>query len=171
MPLIKIDDGKVLLNGEDIPGLISNISVSSSIRFDNQDIDGKSSKRKVPLGFSDADITIQLELLTDDNGCTCYEKLANLDLIFRSKEKNNIKIFDIDNKHLNSRNVRKVVFSNFESSESNSDDIIYVTISFVEYEPAITKTETIKTLNSINKVQVNNYINPEPNKNLMVDIL
>ena len=174
MALLTITDGNISLNGESIPGLLSTVSVNTSIRFDEQDIDGKSSKKKVPLGWSDADITIQLELLTDDEGSTCYDKLAELDGIFRSKDKKKVKVFDIDNRHLNARNVRKVVFSNLESSESNNEDIIYASLSFIEYEPAVVKTENIKTISTSTQNTSNNTVNktnnPEPEKTLMVDL-
>ncbi|MDT3693144.1 MAG: hypothetical protein ROM03_01935 [Mucispirillum sp.] len=172
MPLLTISDDKILLNGNNIPGLLSTVSVNTSIRFDDQDIDGKSSKKKVPLGWSDADITIQLELITDDEGSSCYEKLAELDSIFRSKDKNKVKVFDIDNRHLNARNVRRVVFSNLESSENNMEDIIYASLSFIEYEPAITKTETVQTKSTLSSTsdKIDKKVNPEPEPTLMIDV-
>lgn len=172
MSVIKVDDGIISLDGKNLVGLLSNISIKTAVRFDEQDIDGKSSKKKVPLGWSDADIIIQLELTTDDESSSCYEKLAELDNIFRSKNKNKVKVFDIDNRHLNARNVRRVVFSNLESSENNMEDIIYASLSFIEYEPAITKTETIQTKSTLNSTsdKIDKKINPEPEATLMVDV-
>lgn len=169
MALLTFSDGIVKLDNKSLPGLISSQRVKASVRFDKQDLDGLSGKKKVPMGWSDADITITLDLTTEEDGSDCYEKLATLDKIFRTKDKDSVRVFDVNNKHLMARGVRQVVFSDLESSETNADDVIQITLQFTEYEPPITKNETAAAGITPNAVQKPDAANPKPDPSIMVD--
>lgn len=139
--LLTFEDGEVRLAGELVPGLFSTLRVSGKVRFDEQQVDGSSGKKKTPKGFEDCDITIGLFLETDGES-TCYDKLDTLNAMFRSVDtKANPKVLDVANRHLLARGIRQVVFSRLESAEDTYTDEIRATLSFVEHNPPIIRTE------------------------------
>ena len=107
--LLTFEDGVVRIDGEELPGLLSDLRVSGKVRFDEQSVDKASGKKKTPQGWEDADISLTLYLLTDEAG-TCYDKLAVLDGFFkRTDGRANPSIFTVANSHLLARGVRHVV--------------------------------------------------------------
>ena len=82
MKLLTFEDGIVRIDGEELPGILSDLRVSGQVRFDEQSVDKASGKKKTPQGWEDADISLSLYLLTDEAG-TCYDKLAVLEGFFK----------------------------------------------------------------------------------------
>ena len=75
--LLTFEDGVVRIDGEELPGILSDLRVSGKVRFDEQSVDKASGKKKTPQGWEDADISLTLYLTTDGAG-TCYDKLEYL---------------------------------------------------------------------------------------------
>lgn len=141
MASIVFENGIVSLDGKELPGILTSLRVSGKVRFDEQQVDGSSGNKKTPQGFEDADINLGLVLLTDDIS-TCYEKLEEINAVFRGLDsKANPKIYDVTNSHLSARGIRQVVFSDLSSSEDDRSDDMTVRLSFVEHNPPIIKTE------------------------------
>jgi hypothetical protein len=139
--MLVFDQGEVVLGGKRIDGILKSMSVGGAVRFDESQQDGASGKVKVPLGWNDADITITLELLTDDGG-TCYDRLSRLSAVFKGYDnKSNPKIYNVRNAHLLARGVHQVVFSGLDSDESDAEDVITAKLTFVEHNPPIRKVE------------------------------
>ena len=110
MKLLTFEDGIVRIDGEELPGILSDLRVSGQVRFDEQSVDKASGKKKTPQGWEDADISLSLYLLTDEAG-TCYDKLAVLEGFFKKTDgKANPSIFTVANSHLLARGIRRVVF-------------------------------------------------------------
>ena len=102
MKLLTFEDGIVRIDGEELPGILSDLRVSGRVRFDEQSVDKASGKKKTPQGWEDADISLTLYLLTDEAG-TCYDKLAVLDGFFkRTDGRANPSIFTVANSHFDS---------------------------------------------------------------------
>lgn len=141
MAVLSVEDGIVSLDGEELDGIVQYIKIDNKVRFDEAKVDGASGKKKTPQGFEDASISIDLLLLTDDNG-TCYDKLGVLNGIFLGIDDTaNPKIYTITNKHLLARGVREVVFSSLSSSENSRTDEISASLKFVEHNPPIIRLE------------------------------
>ncbi len=141
MKLLTFEDGIVRVNGEELPGILADMRVACAVRFDEQSVDKTSGKKKTPQGWEDADISLSLYLLTDDNG-SCYDKLDALNAVFRQTDgKANPAIFTVANRHLLARGIRQVVFSKLDSAESMQTDDIRATLSFVEHNPPIVRQE------------------------------
>ena len=68
MKLLTFEDGIVRIDGEELPGILSDLRVSGKVRFDEQSVDKASGKKKTPQGWEDADISLTLYLLTDEAG-------------------------------------------------------------------------------------------------------
>jgi len=135
------DDGTITLDREEIPAVLVRLQVSGAVVYDNATIDGLSGTNKKPIGYSDADITATMELLTDEYS-TCYEKLNKLNQIYAAVDDlANPKVYTIFNSHCASRNIHRVYFSGLDSSETDQDDVIEVVLKFVEHEPEIVKKE------------------------------
>jgi hypothetical protein len=166
--LLSFSDGVIKLDGAEIEGIVKSVSVSADVKLDEQKVDGLSGTKKVPVGWSDADITVTLELLTDD-AATCYERLQELNRLFKSTESaaSPKKKFEIANRHTAARGVRSVVFSKLDSSETSDDDVIAVTLQFIEYEPAVVPSEKAAAAGSGGSALQEE---PEPEASLMVDV-
>lgn len=144
MGLLTFEDGIVTLDGVELKGLLQSSKVKTSVRFDEAKVDGASGSKKTPAGFEDSEISITMLLLTDEDS-DCYEKLEELNNIFKGIDKNtNPKIFTVTNRHLLARGVREVVFANLESSENSTSDEISVSLQFTEHNPPVIKMEQAK---------------------------
>ena len=139
--LLTFEDGVVRIDGEELPGILSDLRVSGKVRFDEQSVDKASGKKKTPQGWEDADISLTLYLTTDGSG-TCYDKLESLNGWFKKTDgKANLSIFTVTNRHLLARGVRRVVFSRLDSAETTQTDEIRASLSFVEHNPPIVRQE------------------------------
>lgn len=143
MALLTWEDGVVKVDGQELPGELVDLSVDCRVKFDEQDVDGQSGKKRTPLGWEDAEVGLALCLTTEADGDDCYDKLAVINGIFRSHDAQaNPKIFRIDNRHLLARGVNELIFSGLSSGETEEDDTIIASLSFVENNPPVVKTET-----------------------------
>lgn len=144
------EDGEVKLGKDLLPGVFLDISIRGAVRFDQSHKDSQSGKAKVPLGFEDADITITMDLLCDELG-NCYSKLETINKVFRADSKANPKVYSVVNRHCNARGINKVLFSGFDSFESEREDVITVTLSFLEHLPAVIRREKRATAAKVGK--------------------
>jgi hypothetical protein len=166
MALLTFSDGIVKLNGEAIDGVLRSLTVAGEVKFSDQKRDGLSGTVKVPMGWSDSDISCALELITDNNK-SCYDRLSEINAIFRAREEQKPNIYDVSNRHLSARGIRRVVFSKLDSAESSDDDVITVTLSFTEYEPSVVNAEKGESTGAGGNSASSG---PTPEKSLMVDV-
>lgn len=135
------EDGVVRLGSETLPGLLQSQTVGCGVRFDEAKSDGLSGKKKTPMGWEDSEVTLELVLLSDENG-SCFDKLTSLNRTFRGYGKRaNPKILTVVNTHLRARGIDQVVFSSLGSKESNEEDVVLATLKFVEHAPPVTLAE------------------------------
>jgi hypothetical protein len=165
MALLTFSDGVVRLNGEALDGVLRNLTVGGELTFSEEKRDGLSGTVKVPMGWNDSDISCALDLITD-NKKSCYERLSEINAIFRAREEQKPNIYDVSNRHLSARGIRRVVFAKLDSSESSDDDVITVTLSFTEYEPSVVNAEKGGSA-GVSPASKNG---PTPEKSLMVDV-
>ena len=143
MALLTWEDGVVKIDGQELPGELVDLSIDCRVRFDEQEVDAQSGKKRTPMGWEDSEIGLSLCLTTDEYGDDCYDKLTVINGIFRSHDAQaNPKIFTVDNRHLLARGVNELIFSGLSSSETEDDDTIVASLSFVENNPPVVKTET-----------------------------
>ena len=139
--LLVFEDGQITLGGSLLPGVLRRLSIRGQVRFDEAEQDGLSGKVKVPMGWEDADVTAEVELLTDSTDC--YDKLAGLDATFRGYDNGgNPKVYDLVNRHTAARGIDQVVFAGLESSETDQDDVILAGLAFQEHKPAVVAVES-----------------------------
>lgn len=144
MGLLTFEDGIVSLDGIPLNAFLQGISIRASVRFDEAKVDGASGKKKTPQGFEDSEISVSMVLLTDMVS-DCYEKLEEINNIFKGTDKNaNPKIYTVTNRHMTSRGVREVVFYSLDSTETDSSDEILISLKFVEHNPPVIKMEESK---------------------------
>jgi len=135
------DDGTISLDREEIPAILTRMQIRNSVVFDRASVGSLSGENKTPMGFSDADVTVSMVLLTDEQA-TCYERLRQLNRVFTSVDDlANPRIYTIFNSHCDARNIHRVVFSGLESSETDQEDTIDVSLSFVEKQPRVVQKE------------------------------
>ncbi len=150
---LTIDHGEVRLGGTLVPGVFAGMDVADSVRFDEAGLDNISGKKKIPMGWKDSLLTLDLDLLTDDT--TCYEKLASLNAIFKGMDNNsNPKVYDIVNAHAAARGVEQVVFETLRSMEGSKDDVIRIMLDFVEHNPPTIPPEFRSSANNSSAPQL-----------------
>jgi len=71
---------------------------------------------------------------------TCYDKLKIIDGLFKGKTAHP-KVYEVTGRHLSARGIRQVVFDSLSSDESDQDDTIQATITFIEHNPPVIKRE------------------------------
>ena len=168
MALITWEDGVVKIDGRELPGHLLDLSVDCRVKFDEQDVDGQSGKKRTPLGWEDAEVGLALCLTTEDPGTDCYEKLEVINSIFRSHDAQaNPKIFNVDNRHLLARGVSELIFSGLSSTETEEDDTVVASLTFVENNPPVVKTETKVAKSAFEKAK-NKKDQAEAQKNVKV---
>ncbi len=142
MPLLTWEDGIIRIDGRDLPGDLVDLSVDNRVRFDEQSVDASSGKKRTPLGWEDIEVNATLRLSTEADGPDCYDGLEIINKIFRGADSQaNPKIYQIDNRHLLARGVSELIFSGLSSAETDQDDTIIATMTFVENNPPVVKTE------------------------------
>ena len=156
MALITWEDGVVKIDGQILPGLLVDQSVACRVRFDEQEVDGQSGKKRTPMGWEDSEVSLTLCLTTEALGPDCYEKLEIINGIFRGHDDQaNPKIYTVDNRHLLARGVGQLIFSGLDSVESEDDDTIQAGLTFVENNPPVVKTETQVAKSAFQKAKNN----------------
>ena len=139
---LTFEDGVVILGGEALPGILRDCSVGCEVRFDEAELDNRSGSTRTPLGWKDSDVSLTLDLLTDD-ASTCYRKLRDIGAVFKGYDNGgNPKVYDVVSSHLTARGVRRVVFSGLSSQETDQDDVIQCRLTFREHRPAIVEVES-----------------------------
>lgn len=139
--VLTFEHGEIRLDNELVPGILQNLRVCGKVRFDEQKVDGGSGKKKTPQGWEDCDISFSL-ILTNDEDVSCYDKLQELNGLFNTPDdKANPKVLAVTNRHLLARGIRQVVFSRFDSTETDRTDEIMATLGFAEHNPPIVRTE------------------------------
>lgn len=142
MALLTFDDGIVRLGTTELPGILTDMNISGSFRSDDKVQDQLSGTVRIPLGWNDSNILLQMDLTSDQYGKNCYEKLEIIDRIFKQTDKDgNPQIYQIVNRHALARGIHQVSFEKLKSSESDRNDTIKVTLEFKEYIPAIVQIE------------------------------
>lgn len=143
--ILSFSDGQISLGGKSVPGILQSMTIAGQVRFDKAEQDGLSGKVKVPLGWEDADITLAIELTTEED-LTCYDKLRALNRIFKGTDNGgNPNVYDVVNAHTLARGIERVVFSGLTSQETDQDDVILANLAFAEHVPPVTKVEVRKS--------------------------
>jgi len=164
---LTFEDGLVKLGNDLLPGLLVQQSIRCAVRYDSANMDHMSGTKKHTKGWEDATITLTLDLLSgpdEVNGktvsSTCYDKLKIINNLFRGKTVHP-KVYQVTGKHLAARGIRQVVFDSLYSDECDQDDVMQVTLTFVEHLPPVIKRET--QANAQKKVsQTAPQIKPQP---------
>ncbi len=142
MSLLSFEDGVVRLGSTELPGIMTRITISGRFRSDDKVHDQLSGTVRIPLGWDDADIRLQMDLTTENEGKTCYEKLEVIDRLFKSTDKDgNPFIYQIVNRHVLARGIHKVSFDRLRSVENDQSDTISIVLDFREFIPAIVQIE------------------------------
>lgn len=133
--------GDVMLNDTLIPGVYQSLEIIGKLQIDEKDVPGSSGKRKQPMGYEDAEITLTLRLLTDD-ATDCYEKVATLARLFQNVD-NTAKpyVYRIVNRLLAAWKIKEVLFAGLRTEDDNKSNSIKAYLDFVEYRPAIVAAE------------------------------
>lgn len=141
MRKVTFENGIIELDDQALPGIFKNMSVRGQVVFDEAKQDARSGTIKKPMGWQDADISMTVQLLTD-NDTTCYEKLQTLDSVFKGFDTDgNPPVFSVVNSHTFARGIEKVIFSGLNSSETDQNNVMLCNLSFTEHLPPIIKVE------------------------------
>lgn len=134
MEIITDASGAVKVGDTLLPGDFQSLSVDGEVIIDDVEIEGKAKKAKQINGYEDSTVTLTLKLRNDESS-TPYDKLQQIQNVFKKSGQNTPTVYDIYNRHLKVRGITKVIFSKLTSSENNENDTMDVSCEFEEYSP------------------------------------
>lgn len=141
--IITDDVGQVKVGGVLLPGVFESLEVAGSLRIDEAEVEGQSGTTKQPLGFADAEVTLSIRLLTDEES-TCYDKCKEIVRLFQGTDQYaQPYVCRIVNRHTALWGIDEVLFKELRTSEDNSDDTMRAVLVFVEYVPAVVLAEEV----------------------------
>ena len=142
MPELSFEDGSVKLSDIELPGILKRMAIRGKVQFDAAEADGASGKIKKFMGWEDSDISLTIELLTDDES-DCYDKLFQINALFKLTDSVTVDplLYSVVNRHCQAREIETVYFSGLNSDESDADDVIVCTLNFIEDNPPVVSTE------------------------------
>jgi hypothetical protein len=76
----------------------------------------------------------------------------------------------VDNAHAVARGISQVVFSGLESRETDEDDVMLVTLFFVEHVPPVQTAEKRVTGSDEAVIPEDSTVSAEPDDKIMVDV-
>ena len=111
--------------------------VRQEVRIDEATVPGRSGKAKQAVGYQDSDITIGLELYSDDDGQTALQKYAVLQDAFRKRDDADSlpRVFSIQSPLTDACRIQTVLFKGLEISDAEGTDQLQVAVSLTEFEP------------------------------------
>lgn len=141
--ILFVSDNQIKLNDIQLHGTLQSISVSGKLIYEAKEQTASSNRVKSITGFDDSSVEISI-ILTDKKNIstgniekTDYQMLNEINNLFKKLENGSPVIYTIKNQHINARGVKKVLFSDLDSEETNAG--LVCTLKFIETE-SITKT-------------------------------
>lgn len=132
MEIITDASGAVKVGDTLLPGDFQSISIDGEVLIDEVEIEGKAKRAKQIKGYNDASVSLALKLKNDEKS-TPYDKLQEIQNVFKKSGQDTPVVYDIYNRHLKVRGITKVVFKKLTSTEDNQTDILNVACEFEEY--------------------------------------
>jgi hypothetical protein len=126
-------------------------------------VKGKAVKPKQATGYEDGKIKLVINL-RPNNYEDEYDQLYRIQNIFKKPNQEKPNIYDIFNRHLNTRGIKRVIFKKLTTKEDNKSNILQVTCEFWEYIP-ITIQTTKASGNTSSQNSSSNSVAPELNDN------
>jgi hypothetical protein len=137
--MIIIDTGTVKVGGIILPGTFEKLEIEADVQVDEVDVKGKAVKPKQATGYEDAKIKLVINL-RPNNYEDEYDQLYRIQNIFKKPNQEKPNIYDIFNRHLNTRGITRVIFKKLTTKEDNKSNILQVTCEFWEYIPITIQT-------------------------------
>jgi len=126
-----------LLGGGVLPVPPASMRIRQALKIDEIDIKGRSGKVKQPVGYEDAEISIELELCDREEGDavveTARERLEQLQKLFRSSKESLPQPLEIVSVLTEACGIRRVLFKELEVHD-NELDFISATLRLTEFE-------------------------------------
>lgn len=126
-----------LLGGVVLPVPPASMRIRQSLKIDEIEIKGRSGKVKQPVGYEDAEISIELELCDREEGdalaLTARERLEQLQKLFRSSKEALPQPLEIVSVLTEACGVQRVLFKELEVHD-NELDFISATLQLTEFE-------------------------------------
>lgn len=139
--MIIIDPGQVRLGDITLPGIPESLDIRRNLRVIDIWVQSRSGRGKAPMGWEDAEITLNLRLV-DEPGATVYDQVAQIERLFTTPDAHGRpKVFRIVNPHTRARGVNEVIFEDFVTQEDNRDDTIRAKLVLLEWLPGVVKME------------------------------
>ncbi len=151
------DSGLVKVGGTLLPGTFEKMEIEADVKVDEVDVKGKSVKPKQATGYEDAKIKLVINLRANNKEDE-YTQLSKIQNIFKKPGQEKPNVYQIFNRHLNTRGIDKVIFKKLTTKEDNKSNILRVTCEFWEYIPITiqaTKNTSITSSTTKSSIQPN----------------
>ena len=140
--IIGEDIGRVSFGPNELPGVFQRMSIDVVLEVDKKKVPGRSGMSKQPLGFNDADVSLQLKLVPADRGADVYEQLEYLRRLFYGTDgKARPQHYPIVNRACRAMGIKQILFEQLRLTDENTTDVLTVELKFSSYEPAVRRKE------------------------------
>ncbi|SKC68234.1 hypothetical protein [Maledivibacter halophilus] len=156
--MIIVDTDIVKVGGVILPGIFQKLEIDSDVKVDEVDVKGKSVKPKQATGYEDAKIKLVIGL-RPNNQEDEFEQLSRIQNIFKRPGQEKPKVYEIFNKHLNTRGITRVIFKKLTSREDNNSNIIKVVCEFWEYIPITIRSTKTSSVSNNNESSISPKLN------------
>jgi hypothetical protein len=138
---IAVEDGTFKLGDTIVPGIYQGLEISGEVALDEQAVPGRSGSSKQPLGFKDAEVTLRV-MLVDDDETSAEDKLRVLVGLFKGQDAQAKPfVYRLVCPSLAAWKIDQVVFRGLRSAESSDNDVREQELVFVEHKPVTLKAE------------------------------
>lgn len=133
--------GQVKLGDRILPGVYQRMEIRGRLRMDRSRVKGRSGTTRLPEGWEDAQVSLELVLCDGEEG-TVADQVRQLVGMFQATDKTARPfVYNIAHWQLAAWGIRQVIFSELRSGDDDQTDLVPVTLTFEEWRPPPRKVE------------------------------
>lgn len=135
--------GQVKLGDRILPGVYQRMEIRGRLRMDKSRVKGRSGTTRLPEGWEDAQVSLELVLCDGEEG-TVADQVRQLVKMFQATDTKTARpfVYTIANWQLAAWGIRQVIFSELRSGDDDQTDLVPVTLTFEEWKPPPRKVES-----------------------------
>lgn len=129
---ILVEDEQIKVGDTILPGIFESVEVDGSAKLDEVEIQGSKKKATQATAYEPVRIKLNLNLTTDEQ--KAVDKLRTIAKVFRpSRQQEKPKPYRMICEEVQAYDVHEVILYAIKSRRTNLDDIIYVSLEFIEH--------------------------------------
>lgn len=141
--------GQVKLGDKILPGVYQRMEIRGRLRMDKSRVKGRSGTTRLPEGWEDAQVSLEL-LLCDGEEGTVADQVRQIVGLFQATDKTARPfVYTIAHWQLAAWGIRQVIFSELRAGDDSQTDLVPVTLTFEEWKPPPRKVESRRRVSEV----------------------